>query len=112
PRGRPYPDMIRHLMDRLSIQDARKAAKTGDTRADLEEGANAGCGLVIGVTGGSPTREQLQALPRFARRRVGAGGFQAPPLTGAQLNSPRMYSWVCSSLGFSKISLVSPYSTR
>src|SRR5262249_33872577 len=63
PRGRPYPDMIRHLMDRLSIQDARKVAKVGDTRADLQEGANAGCGLVIGVTSGSSTREQLQSFP-------------------------------------------------
>jgi phosphoglycolate phosphatase-like HAD superfamily hydrolase len=63
PRGRPYPDMIRHLMDRLGIRDARKVAKVGDTRADLEEGANAGCGLVIGVTTGSFTGEQLRSYP-------------------------------------------------
>jgi phosphonatase-like hydrolase len=63
PRGRPYPDMIRLLMDRLGIRDARKVAKVGDTRADLEEGANAGCGLVIGVTTGSFTGEQLRSYP-------------------------------------------------
>jgi phosphonatase-like hydrolase len=63
PRGRPYPDMIRHLMARLGIPDARRVAKVGDTKADLEEGANAGCGLVIGVTTGSFSREQLQACP-------------------------------------------------
>jgi phosphonatase-like hydrolase len=63
PRGRPHPDMIRHLMDRLGISDARRVAKVGDTRADLEEGTNAGCGLVIGVTTGSWTREQLRACP-------------------------------------------------
>jgi phosphonatase-like hydrolase len=63
PHGRPYPDMIRHLMARLGVGDARKVAKVGDTQADLEEGANAGCGLVIGVTTGSFTREQLQACP-------------------------------------------------
>ncbi len=63
PRGRPHPDMIRHLMARLGIQDARRVAKVGDTRADLEEGTNAGCGLVIGVTTGSFSREQLQACP-------------------------------------------------
>jgi phosphonatase-like hydrolase len=63
PRGRPHPDMIRHLMARLDIPDARRVAKVGDTRADLEEGTNAGCGLVIGVTTGSFTREQLQACP-------------------------------------------------
>ena len=62
-RGRPYPDMIRHLMMRLGIQDARRVAKVGDTRADLEEGSNAGCALVIGVTTGSFTREQLQESP-------------------------------------------------
>jgi phosphonatase-like hydrolase len=63
PRGRPHPDMIRHLMTRLGIPDARRVAKVGDTRADLEEGANAGCALVIGVTTGSFSREQLQACP-------------------------------------------------
>ncbi len=63
PRGRPFPDMIGHLMARLGITDPRRVAKVGDTRADLEEGTNAGCGLVIGVTTGSFTREQLQACP-------------------------------------------------
>jgi len=63
PRGRPHPDMIRHLMTRLGVQDARRVAKVGDTRADLEEGANAGCALVIGVTTGSFSREQLRACP-------------------------------------------------
>jgi phosphonatase-like hydrolase len=63
PRGRPHPDMIRHLMTRLGIADARRVAKVGDTKADLEEGTNAGCALVIGVITGSFTREQLQACP-------------------------------------------------
>lgn len=63
PRGRPHPDMIHWLMARLDIRDARRVAKVGDTKADLEEGTNAGCGLVIGVTTGSFTREQLQACP-------------------------------------------------
>jgi len=63
PRGRPHPDMIQHLMKRLGAADVRRVAKVGDTRADLEEGSNAGCGLVIGVTTGSYSREQLQACP-------------------------------------------------
>jgi phosphonatase-like hydrolase len=62
-RGRPFPDMIQHLMARLGIGDPRRVAKVGDTRADLEEGHNAGCGLVIGVTTGSSSREQLEACP-------------------------------------------------
>ena len=63
PRGRPYPDMIQHLMGRFGITDASKVAKIGDTQADLEEGTNAGCRLVIGVTTGAYTREQLQNYP-------------------------------------------------
>jgi phosphonatase-like hydrolase len=63
PRGRPHPDMILHLMAQLGVRDARRVAKVGDTPADLEEGTNAGCGLVIGVTTGSFTRAQLQCCP-------------------------------------------------
>ena len=63
PHGRPHPDMIRQLMQRLGVQDPRRVAKVGDTRADLEEGTNAGCRLVIGVTTGSFTREQLERCP-------------------------------------------------
>ena len=55
--------MIRHLMKRLGVADARRVAKVGDTKADLEEGANAGCGAVVGVTTGSCSREQLRACP-------------------------------------------------
>jgi phosphoglycolate phosphatase-like HAD superfamily hydrolase len=50
-------------MARLGVRDALKVAKVGDTKADLEEGTNAGCGLVIGVTTGSCSRQQLQAWP-------------------------------------------------
>lgn len=63
PRSRPHPDMIERLMARLGITDAGRVAKVGDTPADLEEGHNAGCGLVIGVTGGTHTREQLAEFP-------------------------------------------------
>jgi phosphonatase-like hydrolase len=63
PRGRPYPDMIQHLMRRLGVADARQVIKVGDTPADLQEGTNAGCALVIGVTRGSHSREQLDAQP-------------------------------------------------
>ncbi len=59
-RGRPYPDMIRSLMLKLGVTDPRRVAKIGDTPADLLEGRNAGCGLVIGVTAGSSAREQLE----------------------------------------------------
>jgi phosphonatase-like hydrolase len=62
-RGRPHPDMIRRLMLKLGVTDLRRVAKVGDTPADLLEGKNAGCGLVVGVTQGSCAREQLERFP-------------------------------------------------
>ena len=35
-------------------------AKAGDTRRDIEEGLNAGCGLTIGVCTGAGTSEGLK----------------------------------------------------
>jgi len=61
--GRPHPDMIRHLMQRLGITEPQRVVKVGDTPADLLEGRNAGCGVVVGVTQGSSTREQLARFP-------------------------------------------------
>jgi phosphonatase-like hydrolase len=61
--GRPHPDMIRHLMARLGIDSVDRVAKVGDTPADLLEGTNAGCGMVIGVTSGTHTRAELAAHP-------------------------------------------------
>jgi phosphonatase-like hydrolase len=62
-RGRPHPDMIQMLMLRLGVTDPRRVAKVGDTPADLFEGKNADCGLVVGVTQGSCAREQLEPCP-------------------------------------------------
>jgi len=58
-RGRPHPDMIFELMRRMSVSDPTRVGKVGDTPADLEEGRNAGCGLVIGVTRGTHRRDEL-----------------------------------------------------
>jgi phosphonatase-like hydrolase len=62
-RGRPYPDMIQRLMDEFEISNPEHVAKVGDTPADLQEGTNAGCGWVIGITSGSHTREELEPYP-------------------------------------------------
>ncbi len=62
-RGRPHPDMIQALMTRFGIGDTQRVAKVGDTPADLQEGASAGCGLVVGVTGGTHSRRELEAYP-------------------------------------------------
>jgi len=59
PEGRPHPYMIEKLMQKLNISNAEDVAKVGDTKVDIEEGKNAGCGIVVGVTTGAYTKEQL-----------------------------------------------------
>lgn len=59
PHGRPYPDMIRKIMAALDIASGDVIAKVGDTEVDINEGINAGCKYVIGVTTGAFTREEL-----------------------------------------------------
>lgn len=60
--GRPHPYMIGELMKRFEITDSTAVIKIGDTTVDIEEGRNAGCGLVISVTTGAQDRETLAAL--------------------------------------------------
>ncbi len=62
-QGRPFPDMIRELMRRMGIEDPQRVVKVGDTPADLEEGRNAGCGMVVGVTRGTHSRAELESYP-------------------------------------------------
>ncbi len=71
--------MIRKLMAELGVVDPRSVAEVGNTRADLEEGTNAGCGRVIGVTDGTPSREQLAMFPHTDLIRSVA---DLPPLLG------------------------------
>ncbi|MGD9720516.1 MAG: HAD hydrolase-like protein [Pirellulales bacterium] len=78
-RGRPHADMVQKAMRDLGIRDAARVAKVGDTPADLEEGTNAGCGLVIGVTGGSHTAAQLEP---FAHTHLVATVADVPALLG------------------------------
>jgi len=44
----------------VGVEDPALVAKIGDTPSDLMQGLSAGCGLVVGVTYGTHTREQLQ----------------------------------------------------
>lgn len=59
-RGRPEPYMIQKIMSTLLLTNPEEVAKIGDTPADLLEGVTAGCGLVVGVTEGSHTKDQLE----------------------------------------------------
>jgi phosphonatase-like hydrolase len=60
--GRPSPDMIEALMAELGIASPDRVLKVGDTEVDIEEGRNATCGIVVSVTTGAYTREQLEAF--------------------------------------------------
>jgi len=90
--GRPFPYMIHRLMERLNIEDVRRVAKVGDSARDMEEGVNAGCGLVVGVLSGADSAEDLFAagadvvancvtdlpVPRKVQK---SGGFRLPDLS-------------------------------
>lgn len=58
-RGRPHADLALRAMELTGIRDPQQVAKVGDTPSDLQEGKAAGCRLIIGVTNGTHTREQL-----------------------------------------------------
>lgn len=58
-RGRPFPDLIFRAMDLAQVIDANAVAKVGDTSSDLQEGNAAGCSLVIGITTGAFSKEEL-----------------------------------------------------
>jgi len=60
--GRPYADMIKKIMETLQIKSAINVAKVGDTSVDIQEGKNAGCGLIISVTTGAFSKEQLKEM--------------------------------------------------
>merc|ERR1719379_1450974 len=51
--------MIHRLMEQLRIEDVRRVAKVGDSVRDIEEGVNAGCGLVVGVLSGADKADAL-----------------------------------------------------
>lgn len=58
-KGRPYPYMIFDLMIKTKVMDVNRVAKAGDTVRDIQQGRNAGCGLVIGVLSGADSAEEL-----------------------------------------------------
>jgi len=58
--GRPYPDMINQIKTRLNIQPEDLVVKVGDTEVDINEGINAGCKYVVGVTTGAFTRSEME----------------------------------------------------
>jgi phosphonatase-like hydrolase len=63
PAGRPAPYLIFRSMELTGATDVRRVSATGDTTLDLEAGANAGCGLVVGVLSGAHDRARLSTRP-------------------------------------------------
>jgi phosphonatase-like hydrolase len=63
PRGRPAPYMIFRPMMDLGVVDVGRVAVVGDTALDLQAGANARAGLVIGVLSGAHDLETLGVTP-------------------------------------------------
>ncbi|MFB6455095.1 HAD hydrolase-like protein [Chitinophaga sp. Hz27] len=63
PHGRPYPYMIYRIMEKLEIAAVANVAKVGDTISDLEEGTNAGCKIVAGITTGAYSKADLEKGP-------------------------------------------------
>jgi phosphonatase-like hydrolase len=65
-RGRPAPDLILGAMERLGVADPAAVVVVGDTVSDLEAGAAAGAGAVIGVLSGAHDEQALAAAPHTA----------------------------------------------
>ena len=65
-RGRPEPDMILGAMSRLGVAHPRAVAVVGDTVSDLEAGARAGAGAIVGVLSGAHDEATLSAAPHTA----------------------------------------------
>jgi phosphonatase-like hydrolase len=63
PRGRPAPYMIFRPMMDLGVVDVGRVAVVGDTALDLQAGANARAGFVIGVLSGAHDLETLGVTP-------------------------------------------------
>lgn len=57
--GRPFPYMIYNLMEKTGTMNVKRVCKVGDSCRDVEEGRNAGCGLVVGVLSGADSYEDL-----------------------------------------------------
>ena len=60
PEGRPFPYMIKSLMKKFNIKYVDEVAKVGDSKVDIDEGRNAGCGIIVGITTGANKRRDLE----------------------------------------------------
>ena len=91
-RGRPFPDFIMRAMSLTGVRRTDAVAAVGDTPIDLEMGAAADCGLVVGLMNGSHTAAQLRHAPHthlishlgvLPRLVIGHGLIPASPRAAA-----------------------------
>lgn len=69
--SRPNPDMIFLAMKKFGIDDPKKVLKAGDSAIDIEEGKNAGCGMIVGVLSGAQNSSELEkAKPDYIFERI------------------------------------------
>lgn len=61
-QGRPQPNMIFKMMEHFQLENASHIVKVGDTRSDIEEGHNAGCAKVVGISSDQYDKEELLAM--------------------------------------------------
>jgi phosphonoacetaldehyde hydrolase len=73
PAGRPEPWMLLRALESLRVFPPSAAVKVGDTKADVEEGLNAGA-WTVGITGTGNyvglDRSELAALPTAQRSKL------------------------------------------
>lgn len=58
-KGRPEPLMIQKMVEHFELGNADRVIKVGDTRSDIEEGHNAGCYAVVGISSDMYSRQDL-----------------------------------------------------
>lgn len=62
-QGRPAPFMLFHAMEAARVDSVAEVMAVGDTPLDLQAGANAGLGGVVGVLSGVSKAEVLRGQP-------------------------------------------------
>ena len=80
PRGRPAPYMIFRAMELTGVRDVGRVLTAGDTVLDLQAGANAGAGAVVGVLTG---KVDAATLGRVRHTHLLASAAEVPALIDA-----------------------------
>lgn len=83
--GRPAPLMINALMRTVGVEEPAAICKVGDSVSDMEEGLNAGCGLVVAML----NERTRPALPGFPMVRGIASLEELPAMLAPATAAPQ-----------------------